>query len=64
MPRISLKFINKMIYIFLSISIKEKKQLSFHTILEKKDEISKNETIAIPKNSTKYRYNKIRNIII
>lgn len=53
-----------MIYIFLSISIKEKKQLSFHTILEKKDEIPKNKTIAIPKNSTKYRYNKIRNIII
>ena len=56
-----------MIYIFLSISIKEKKkkkQLSFHTSLEKKDEIPENKTMAIPKKSIKYRYNKIRNIRI
>lgn len=41
-----------MIYIFLSISIKEKENpLSFHTILEKKDEIPKSKTITIPKKS-------------
>ena len=42
-----------MIYIFLSISIKEKKKnpLSFHTILEKKDEIPKSKTITMPKKS-------------